>query len=205
MRLTWLFSRKFRTSHQEKAVEKGGVEMAKFDGVKEAKKLYERLFDADRVIWTGQYVTDLEKVLDDLDIGVIRADFSKEFNNIDRIRNNNVSGFLFKNKGKHTIFMNTNTSESAKRQRFTLAHEIGHFCLGHSEDNDTYFRPQDINSSSGKDEYEVSANAFAAELLVPEKLIKNLYEVGQSTKLLSEIFNVSEDVIKHRIKNLELR
>ncbi|MCL2573717.1 MAG: ImmA/IrrE family metallo-endopeptidase [Defluviitaleaceae bacterium] len=179
--------------------------MAKFDGVKEAKKLYERLFDADRVIWTGQYVTDLEKVLDDLDIGVIRADFSKEFNNIDRIRNNNVSGFLFKNKGKHTIFMNTNTSESAKRQRFTLAHEIGHFCLGHSEDNDTYFRPRDINSSSGKDEYEVSANAFAAELLVPEKLIKNLYEVGQSTKLLSEIFNVSEDVIKHRIKNLELR
>lgn len=55
-------------------------------------------------------------------------------------------------------------------QRFTLAHELGHVVMGHelSFDESLDFSP----THSGKPDVEVSANAFAAELLASPTLIK---------------------------------
>lgn len=62
------------------------------------------------------------------------------------------------------------------RQRFTIAHEIGHLLL-HPRDNfhlDKFspiqFRNQ--RSSTGEDETEIEANQFAAELLMPEDMVR---------------------------------
>lgn len=50
---------------------------------------------------------------------------------------------------------------SHERQRFTLAHEIGHWCL-HRRDREAF-----AHSGPGRGRYEREANQFAAELLMP--------------------------------------
>src|SRR5687768_10712824 len=65
-----------------------------------------------------------------------------------------------------------------RRQRFTIAHELGHFILHGKNSNIfidkkyfTFYRDQD--SAGGKDEQEITANAFAAELLMPQHILEN--------------------------------
>lgn len=66
-----------------------------------------------------------------------------------------------------------NASHSQSRQRFTIAHELGHLSLhGDAEyhfDQKILYR-NDV-SSRATDEAEIEANQFAAELLMPEPLL----------------------------------
>ena len=59
-----------------------------------------------------------------------------------------------------------NGMQFAPRQRFTLAHEFGHAWIGH----DGRLEPDTVETLSGRttNPYEVQANAFAAEFLVPK-------------------------------------
>jgi Zn-dependent peptidase ImmA (M78 family) len=58
------------------------------------------------------------------------------------------------------------------RDRFTIAHEIGHMFL-HDEESISFARGKDIEIKSYEDP-EWQANTFAGELLAPPYLIKNL-------------------------------
>jgi Zn-dependent peptidase ImmA (M78 family) len=61
-----------------------------------------------------------------------------------------------------------NGDQAITRQRFTLAHEFGHFRMGH----DTVVDKQAaISGAYGHDPNEVCANAFAAEFLMPKDAI----------------------------------
>jgi Zn-dependent peptidase ImmA (M78 family) len=86
-----------------------------------------------------------------------------------------LSGFARRNSdGTGTI--GVNSLHSSTRQRFTIAHEIGHLLL-HASENlhvDENF-PIGLRSGiSGKaiDEREIEANQFAAELLMPTDFLK---------------------------------
>ena len=97
-------------------------------------------------------------------------------------------------KAKATIFINSQRPD--ERKLFTLAHEIGHFLLGH---NGTNFRiDRDIHSKN-KDVYETEANFFAAALLMPEKDVINFILSGMSVDEMAGIFNVSHSAAKNRI------
>lgn len=61
-----------------------------------------------------------------------------------------------------------NGNDAAVRQRFTLAHEFGHLRMKHGSVVD---RPEAI-SGYDHDPVEVSANAFAAELLMPKHAVQ---------------------------------
>lgn len=76
------------------------------------------------------------------------------------------------------------------RQRFTLAHELGHFLLQHDQRkfDDLII---DLNSTN---HFEVEANIFAGELLVPLQVAKQ-YKNKFNPVRLSEIFLVSSEVI----------
>lgn len=69
-----------------------------------------------------------------------------------------------------------NSTHPEKRQRFSVAHELGHVLLHrdaafHLDDRAIIgFRSEE--SSLGKDPREVEANQFAAELLMPEAFIR---------------------------------
>ena len=77
-----------------------------------------------------------------------------------------VSGVFFRKDSE--LFMGVNKNHNEHRQRFTIAHEIGHYKLHatetlHYDKNEVdtvYFRANDVSNLE-----EVEANHFAAELL----------------------------------------
>jgi len=126
----------------------------------------------------------------------------------------NVSGVLVMDAGKGTI--GYSPTESKVRQRFTIAHELGHYEL-HKQDSGLFIDKgfavlfRDQNSSSGEIKKEQEANAFAAALLMPEKLLikeikKHNFDLGEedAMKELAKLFNVSVPAMTFRIANLSL-
>jgi Zn-dependent peptidase ImmA (M78 family) len=126
----------------------------------------------------------------------------------------NVSGALMIDAGKGTIGFSPR--ESKVRQRFTIAHELGHYELHKQEsglfiDNEFKILFRDNNSSKGEIKKELEANSFAAALLMPERFLlreiqRNNFDIGDedSIKKLAKIFDVSVSAITYRIANLNL-
>lgn len=109
------------------------------------------------------------------------------------------SGYYRKYDGVPSI--EYNVSEPPVRQRFTVAHELGHFALGHED------APRDAgNFQSSGDLRERQANKFAAELLMPASLVTHYYQSGlaDSVETLANIFGVSKDAMGYRLINLGL-
>ncbi len=97
------------------------------------------------------------------------------------------------------------TRISATRQRWTLAHEIGHIV---AEDSDSILVDENVWSSRTVPT-ETRANAFAAEFLVPSAALAA--EVGGDTELAEEVigyllgrFRVSLDALAFRLHNTGL-
>ena len=95
------------------------------------------------------------------------------------------------------------TGESETRQRFTIAHELGHFLMG---DRDA---PRDGPSSFGSSQrnlQEVRANRFAAELLMPADAVRALFLSGQcgTVDAMAARFNVSKAAMGFRLARLGL-
>lgn len=117
-------------------------------------------------------------------------------------------------KEKHRIVIGVNSFHANTRQRFTIAHEIGHLVLEHKGDvfiDQTVMR-RDAKSSQAVDRQEIEANQFAAELLMPRDLVLAAVERRQSKKSdlsptaivdeLSQEFQVSTQAMEHRLTNL---
>lgn len=113
-----------------------------------------------------------------------------------------VSGLL--DKPKKRVFLNVN--ESARRQNFTLAHELAHYFLDHKSDEYGVYRRDSLYAKS-KPEKEQEADYFAAELLMPQELIakvKARYDLTNSDVLsLSKLFGVSPAAMRYRLKVLD--
>jgi|SRR3954468_14379312 len=111
-----------------------------------------------------------------------------------------------------------NKAHARVRQRFTIAHELGHLLLHRYSqphaDSGFKVRFRDENSSLGSIREEIEANQFAAELLMPERLLLEhlaaigfdyaIEERGQRKKIheLASEFGVSEQSLSFRIANL---
>ena len=108
---------------------------------------------------------------------------------------------------KDGIYMITiNKYHSDNRQRFTLAHEFGHYILhknflkNSSITDGALFRKDYTN-----DEKEYEANEFAAKLLMPENKFRQAIEDGCDTiNKLAEYFKVSSSAVKYRAYKLGL-
>lgn len=110
---------------------------------------------------------------------------------------NTLSGVL--KKERRVIGVNKN--HPIVRQRFTIAHELGHFLLGHEIGIDEDMIDDDFDKPVDK---EREANVFAANILIPRRLLKEEVEKNSiNLKKLSELFNVSEQAIT--IQLLETR
>jgi Zn-dependent peptidase ImmA (M78 family) len=125
-----------------------------------------------------------------------------------------ISGFLFRDRDKSTAIIGVNSRHHANRQRFTIAHELGHFML-HTMDQvhvDRGFevRLRNDESSKGTDTDEKEANLFAAELLMPktflEKDLANIESVDlmeeKTIKSLAEKYQVSTHAFAFRLAYL---
>src|SRR5712664_3503178 len=84
-----------------------------------------------------------------------------------------LSGMVFRDEAK--IIIGVNSLHHPNRQRFTIAHEIGHMLLhkGQEVHVDRAYRVSLRNDLSSKavSPEEMEANAFAAALLMPEGML----------------------------------
>lgn len=111
-----------------------------------------------------------------------------------------------------------NAVQAPTRQRFSIAHEVGHFLLHRKAMTvfiDTQFtRPylaafRDSTSATGEDKREREANAFAAALLMPESLVREAVaqlavdvEDDAAVVELAKRFDVSRQAMTFRLVNL---
>lgn len=123
-----------------------------------------------------------------------------------------VSGLLVMEDGGAVI--GVNKEHPTVRQRFTIAHELGHYMLhrGSSElfiDKKYSAIFRDTRSSSGEDRMEIQANLFAAAILMPSTLLeeeieKNEIDLGNDYALesLAQRFGVSVQALAYRLSSL---
>lgn len=129
-----------------------------------------------------------------------------------------LSGILVKENERTAI--GVNSTHAITRQRFTIAHELGHFVLKHDGNlfvdktlgSQAFVVRRDGKSSLGIDVFEIQANQFAAELLMPRVSIiaqveKRLERKSRLTsdELISElarVFLVSPKAMEYRLVNV---
>lgn len=125
-----------------------------------------------------------------------------------------LSGFLLRDLSYQKTLIGVNQSHPPNRQRFTIAHELGHFLLHEQEklhvDRRFQVKLRDGNSSKGENEEEKEANLFAAELLMPMQFLQqDLAEVealdleGDATiSELAKKYEVSAQAMAFRLAYL---
>lgn len=119
-----------------------------------------------------------------------------------------ISGLIKKNNEGTTIYVKK--SDGALRKRFTVAHELGHLALhirneGQFLDSDQIFARDDGFFGYSDRLKEKQANQFAAELLMPEEKVRELWdECFNSPELMAAKFRVSLPSMKIRLSNLGL-
>lgn len=123
-----------------------------------------------------------------------------------------LSGMIFIKDGIPII--GVNALHHPHRQRFTIAHELGHYMLHRNLlSNEVHVDKQfkilmrNSKSSTGTDAMEVEANKFAAELLLPEFLIEDVlahstFDIDDRAPLdeLAKNFRVSKEMLEYRIR-----
>jgi Zn-dependent peptidase ImmA (M78 family) len=131
----------------------------------------------------------------DAGIGVYTTIFTEE-------DGEDVSGSIEIEDGRPVIYVNQKHPET--RQRFAVAHELGHWFSGHlvSED-DKIIDNATCRQSSYWDARERQANQFAAELLIPSAFLKKAIANGiKDVYNLSLLFNVSIEVMSYRLQKI---
>lgn len=125
-----------------------------------------------------------------------------------------VSGILYRQDDRKIIVVNE--KQLATRQRFTIAHEIGHLALhrGMPVHVDHSFRInlRDPDSARGTDIEEIEANAFAANLLMPAawlrtELRSGLVDFDDSVEIasLAARYEVSQQAMLFRLTSIFAR
>jgi Zn-dependent peptidase ImmA (M78 family) len=113
-----------------------------------------------------------------------------------------VSGMLFPAQRRILI----NAVESETRQRFTIAHELGHWvcqCLeGHTAP--LYCRVEDVGVDLEAKALEREANVFAAELLMPAAPVQVAWAELEDPEAVAGRLDVSPSAVGWRLFNLGL-
>ena len=94
-----------------------------------------------------------------------------------------------------------NSKHNSKRQRFTIAHELGHFMLHRNKS--ALFEDKVFFRAVEKDNMEYAANSFAALLLMPESRVREAVNDGmRNIGALADRFGVSSPAMKARVVEL---
>jgi Zn-dependent peptidase ImmA (M78 family)/DNA-binding XRE family transcriptional regulator len=118
-----------------------------------------------------------------------------------------VAGMCLSDPDRHTYLLMASSSEPAERQRFTLAHELGHLLFADGAHVDL--------ADSEQDPTETRANEFAHNFLLPQQAVHAWLDRNRagdvispveerSLSLLTRYFAVSPMVVKIQLKRMSL-
>lgn len=130
-----------------------------------------------------------------------------------------IIGEIFFRNDQPVVKINPFQNSYEPRRRFTLAHEIGHYCLHSAKSRQGFTDSQKTMSRSDSfwNRAESEANSFAAQLLMPKSLI---IQEGQAivaahkahseeaishsvfTEQMADKFQVSSKAMEYRLRNL---
>lgn len=125
-----------------------------------------------------------------------------------------ISGLLLRESGAKLIAVNS--AHHPRRQRFTIAHELGHLQMhdgAYIVDSTVRINRRDDLSSMATNSQEIDANAFAAALLMPPALVRSALDQVRAARRanpsrvaeqLAEHFGVSAEAMSYRLINLGL-
>ena len=117
-----------------------------------------------------------------------------------------LSGLLLPNRGE--IWVNSEEArEWPPRRRFTIGHELGHWCLHRRGGEGVFCRSssvvEDVEADSPptpeRPPAEEEANLFAAALLMPARLVREHYEPGDEFERWCRLFDVSGAAMGRRL------
>lgn len=138
---------------------------------------------------------DVKKIAEENNIQLFQAD-------LDNIQGYNLSGYIRKIPEGMKIVINKNHADT--RNNFTIAHELGHYFLGHLNGKDNV-----VSLRGGeKTQIELESDYFAVALLMPKELIlkhkAEWYKKGELPTLTewAELFNVGRMTMFYRLKGL---
>lgn len=119
-----------------------------------------------------------------------------------------ISGLLFRHQGEQQISATINSSKPLTHQRFTLAHELGHYAqlekaglLNHPMG---FVEKRDDLASKGTDPQEIFSNQFATALLMPAGAVRYFHHKDWALDKIADIFCVSKESMGYRLQNLRL-
>ena len=132
-------------------------------------------------------------------VQIIRSDYGFRFIVKSNTFSDSVSGVY--TRCDRVVGIMYNSNHSRNRQRFTVAHEIGHLVLGHRFVESEH---KEINDFEIDDPIEVEANTFASELLMPFDWVRKDLKRGLSWKELAKLYEVSELAVGWRISQSDV-
>jgi Zn-dependent peptidase ImmA (M78 family) len=153
--------------------------------------------DAEHILaeyWDGRLPVDPARIARSLGLRILTV-----------ILPSDRSGALVKAREEApTILMNA--ADNFKRQRFTCAHEIGHYVRhAASPDEYEYIDYRDALASQGTDPEEIYANKFAASLIMPAKEVRRLANEGLNDLEMASRFDVSLEAMQYRLQSLGIQ
>lgn len=107
-----------------------------------------------------------------------------------------------------------NALHHPNRQRFTMAHELGHHIMHQTQISGTVhvdkgfamILMRDDLAAQGTDRMEIEANTFASELLMPTNILEQLLDVGSidlddtsALEAIAKRFKVSLTALQYRL------
>lgn len=129
------------------------------------------------------------------------------------IESNEEFDLIFKDLGVNDAYIKriadnrfeiaVNSNHHPNRQRFSMAHEYAHYLLHRSKIDSMPEGERILHRNGDKNSIEYQANSFAAELLMPEELVRGAFRVsnGNLTQMALEL-RVSKDSLKYRLGDL---
>ncbi len=100
-----------------------------------------------------------------------------------------------------------NSDQFPGRQRFTIAHELGHHLLRHHDRfHIDLADPTAVGEPPGYNWlHEREANEFAARVLMPATLVRQYADEAADARSLADAFDVSPLAMTYRLRNLGIR
>ena len=142
---------------------------------------------------------DVENIAKRLGIGILEEEFPDD-----------ISGVLV--RSGDGVLIAVNKEHHPNRKRFSIAHELAHHLL-HQDSAAYYDKKHQIGAhfraksgGRGWDAKEVEANRFAAELLMPRRmLIEAIDQTGETeASTLARQFEVSEEAMTYRLADIRI-
>jgi Zn-dependent peptidase ImmA (M78 family) len=133
------------------------------------------------------YPLDIELLVSRLGIVVLREDGEDDF-----------SGCI-EQRSDGNYYLSVNKYHNARRQRFTMAHELGHYFLHREKLNEIGRETILMREPMALTQVEREANDFASELLIPKPVLDAQIHQGVSQiEDLADFFQVSVPALKYR-------